>query len=207
MAKITKIELQQRNKERANIYVDDNFFMGVNAAIIYDLGLKKGEEIDEAKLKELIHKEGLSKAKNKAMSILNRTAISEKKLREKLSDYPEDIIDIVVDKLKEYNFLNDKELGLRIANDNSHISRFGTNKIRQNLYRKGISKEDIEEVLENIDQDEQLENAIYLARKRYEKLKGEDSRKTYQKLTQHLLYKGFNYDIVKKAINEALNEY
>lgn len=207
MAKITKIELQQRNKERANIYVDDNFFMGVNAAIIYDLGLKKGEEIDEAKLKELIHKEGLSKAKNKAMSILNRTAISEKKLREKLSDYPEDIVDTVIDKLKEYGFINDSDLAKRIANDNSNISRFGTNKIRQNLYKKGISKEVIEETLEDIDQDEQLENAIYLARKRYEKLKSEDSRKAYQKLTQHLLYKGFNYDIVKKAINEVLNEY
>ena len=207
MAKITKIELQQRNKERANIYVDDNFFMGVNAAIVYDLGLKKGEEIDEAKLKELIYKEGLSKAKNKAMSILNRTAISEKKLREKLSDYSDEIVDEVLDKLKEYGFINDLELSKRIANDNSNISRFGTNKIRQNLYKKGISKEVIEEVLEDIDQDEQLENAIYLARKRYEKLKGEDSRKVYQKLTQHLLYKGFNYDIVKKAINEALNEY
>lgn len=206
MAKITKIEVQQKNKGRANIYIDDNFFMGVNAEIIYDLGIKKGEEVDEARLKDLIHKEGLSKAKNKAMSVLNRTAVSEKKLREKLSDYSDEIVDEVIDKLKEYKFINDKDLASRIANDNSSISRFGTNKIRQNLYRKGISKENIEQAIETIDDDEQLENAIYLARKRYDKVKCEDNRKMYQKLTQHLLYKGFSYDIVKRAINEFLEE-
>ena len=206
MAKITKIEVQQKNKGRANIYIDDNFFMGVNAEIIYDLNLKKGEEVDESRLKELVYKEGLSKAKNKAMSILNRTAISEKKLREKLCDYSDEIVDEVLSKLKEYGFINDKDLAARIAHDNSAISRFGANKIKQNLYKKGISKDDIEEAIEHIDYDEQLENALYLARKRYDKVKNEDPRKAYQKLTQHLLYKGFSYDIAKKAINEVLEE-
>lgn len=206
MAKITKLEVQQRNKERVNIYIDDNFFLGVNAEIVYDLNLKKGDEVDEDKLKSLIDKEGLSKAKNKAMSILNRTAISEKKLREKLSDYSDEIVDEVINKLKDYGFINDKDLARRIANDNSNISRFGKNKIRQNLYRKGISKDDIDEAVEEIDSNEQYENALYLARKRYKNLKGEDNRKVYQKLTQHLAYKGFSYDIIKSVIQEVINE-
>ena len=206
MAKITKLEVQQRNKERVNIYIDDNFFLGVNAEIVYDLNLKKGDEVDEEKLKSLIYKEGLSKAKNKAMSILNRTAISEKKLREKLSDYSDEIVDEVINKLKDYGFINDKDLARRIANDNSNISRFGKNKIRQNLYRKGISKDDIDEAVEEIDSNEQYENALYLARKRYKNLKGEDNRKVYQKLTQHLAYKGFSYDIIKSVIQEVINE-
>lgn len=206
MAKITKLEIQQRNKERVNIYIDDNFFLGVNAEIVYDLNLKKGDEVDEEKLKSLIYKEGLSKAKNKAMSILNRTAISEKKLREKLSDYSDEIVDEVINKLKDYGFINDKDLARRIANDNSNISRFGKNKIRQNLYRKGISKDDIDEAVEEIDSNEQYENALYLARKRYKNLKGEDNRKVYQKLTQHLSYKGFSYDIIKSVIQEVINE-
>lgn len=206
MAKITKLEIQQRNKERVNIYIDDNFFLGVNAEIVYDLNLKKGDEVDEDKLKSLIDKEGLSKAKNKAMSILNRTAISEKKLREKLSDYSDEIVDEVINKLKDYGFINDKDLARRIANDNSNISRFGKNKIRQNLYRKGISKDDIDEAVEEIDSNEQYENALYLARKRYKNLKGEDNRKVYQKLTQHLAYKGFSYDIIKSVIQEVINE-
>lgn len=208
MAIITKIEVQQKNKERVNLYIDDVFFAGINAEIVYDLRLKKGDEVDKEKLEQLIHKEGLSKAKNKAMSILNRKAISEKDLRQKLSadDYSPEVVDEVIDKLKEYGFIDDKSLAQRIANDNSNLSRFGTNKIKQNLYKKGIGKEDIQEVIETISTDEQLDNAIYLARKRYDRVKGEDKRKVYQKLSQHLLYKGFSYDIVKKAIDAVLNE-
>lgn len=204
MSKITKIEIQKKNKERVNLYINEQFFMGLDASLVYTLNLKKGDIIDEEKLREVILQESLSSAKNKAMSILNRTAISEKKLREKLSDYDDSVIDEVVNKLKEYGFLNDKDLAKRITNDNLHLSKFGRNKIKQNLYRKGISKEDIENTINEIDSDEEFENALYLGRKRLEKLKNEDKRVKYQKLTQHLSYKGFNYDVIKRVIDEIL---
>lgn len=204
MSKITKLEIQKKNKERVNIYVNEVFFMGIDASLVYTLNLKKGDIIDEEKLKEIVAKESLSSARTKAMNILNRTAISEKKLREKLSDYDESTVDEVINKLKEYNFLNDKDLAKRITNDNLHLSRFGRNKIKQNLYKKGISKEDIEDTISEIDTDEEYENALYLGKKRLEKLKNEDNRVKYQKLTQHLSYKGFSYDIIKRVIDEIL---
>lgn len=204
MSKITKLEIQKKNKERVNIYVNEVFFMGIDASLVYTLNLKKGDIIDEEKLKEIVAKESLSSARTKAMNILNRTAISEKKLREKLSDYDESTVDEVINKLKEYNFLNDKDLAKRITNDNLHLSRFGRNKIKQNLYKKGISKEDIEDMISEIDTDEEYENALYLGKKRLEKLKNEDNRVKYQKLTQHLSYKGFSYDIIKRVIDEIL---
>ena len=40
---------------------------------------------------------------------------------------------------------------------------------------------------------------------RYERVKNEDKRKVYQKLSQHLAYKGFNYDIIKRVLNKLLN--
>ncbi|MBQ8997102.1 MAG: recombination regulator RecX [Clostridium sp.] len=204
MSKITKIEIQKRNKERVNIYVDDQFFAGLDAELVYKLNIKKGDEINPEKLKVIAYEDELSTAKNKAMNILNRTAISEKKLREKLSDYDEDIINEVINKLKEYKFLNDKDLAKRISNDNLHLSRFGRNKIKQNLYRKGICKEDIENTIEEIDSDVEFENALYLGKKRYDKLKGQDNNVKYQKISQHLAYKGFNYDIIKRVLNELL---
>lgn len=206
MAKITKIEVQKKNKERVNIYVDDQFFVGLNAELIYTLNIKKGDEIDEEKLKKIIYEESLSSAKTKAMNTLNRTSISEKKLREKLSDYEDDIVDEVINKLKEYKFLNDTDLAVRISNDNLNISRFGRNKIRQNLYKKGIGKDDIENAIDNIDEDTEYENALYLGRKRFEKLKNEDNRVKYQKISQHLAYKGFNYDIIKRVLDELLKK-
>ena len=51
----------------------------------------------------------------------------------------------------------------------------------------------------------EFENAIYLAKKRYERIKNEDKRKIYQKLSQHLAYKGFGYDTIKSVLNKILN--
>lgn len=205
MSIITKIEAQKNNRERVNIYIDDNFFSGLDLELVYSLNLSKGKEINEKELKELIYKDNISKAKNKAFKIINKAEQSEKTLRDKLSDYDEDIIDIVIEYLKDCKFINDKDFAKRIAHSNSNVSRFGKNKIKQNLYKKGIDKEYIDEAIEDIDEDIEFENALYLAEKRFKSIKNEDKRKVYQKLMQHLTYKGFNYDITKKAISKVLD--
>lgn len=206
MGVITKIEVQQKNKERVNIYIDEEFFAGVDVELVYTLGLKKGLNMDDENRKELIYKDNVSKAKNKAFRILNKAEQSEKILRDKLSDYDEEIIDEVITFLKNINLLDDKGYAKRIAYSNSNISKFGKNKIKQNLYQKGINKEIIEEALEDIDEDVEFENALYLAEKRYSRIKNEDKRKIYQKLAQHLTYKGFSYDITKRAISKILDD-
>lgn len=205
MSIITKIESQKNNKERVNIYIDDNFFSGLDLELVYSLNLSKGKEINEKELKELIYKDNISKAKNKAFKIINKAEQSEKTLRDKLSDYDEDIIDIVIEYLKDCKFINDKDFAKRIAHSNSNVSRFGKNKIKQNLYKKGIDKEYIDEAIDDIDEDIEFENALYLAEKRFKNIKNEDKRKVYQKLMQHLTYKGFSYDITKKAISKVLD--
>ena len=82
----------------------------------------------------------------------------------------------------------------------------GKNKIKQNLYNKGIEKSIIETAIDDIDTDKEFENALYLGKKRYERLKNEDPRKAYQKIGNHLAYKGFNYDIIKKVLNKLFND-
>ena len=206
MSIITKIEIQKNNKERVNIYIDDEFFTGLDLELVDNLKLKKGSIINEEKLKELISKDNFSKAKNKALRIVNKAEQSEKTLRDKLSDYDENTINEVIEYMKELRYLDDKGFAQRIAYSNSNISRFGKNKIKQNLYKKGIDKNDIEDVLSNLDEDTELENALYLARKRYKSIKNEDKRKVYQKLMQHLTYKGFSYNITKKAISNVLDD-
>lgn len=206
MGVITKIEVQKNNKERVNIYIDDEFFTGLDLELVYSIKLNKGINVNDNQLKEIIVKDNVSKAKNKAFRILNKAEQSEKTLRDKLSDYDSEVIDEVIEYMKNLNFLDDKGLAKKIAYSNSNISKFGKNKIKQNLYKKGINKDCINEAISSIDDDTELENAIYLAKKRYNSIKNEDKRKIYQKLSQHLIYKGFDYDITKKAISSVLND-
>lgn len=206
MAVITKIESQKKNQDRVNIYVNNEFFMAIYTELVYSFNLKKGIEIDENKLKNLLKDEMYIKAKNKALNILSKADQSEKKIKEKLSsEFEEDTIDNVIDFLKRNNFINDDMLAQKIVNTNVNLNKCGKNKIKQNLYIKGIDKNSINEALSEIDDNIEYENAMYLAKKRYNRVKNEDKRKIYQKISQHLAYKGFNYDIIKRVLNKLLS--
>ena len=206
MAIITKIEVQKKNQDRVNIYVNNEFFIAIYTELVYRFGFKKGIDIDEYKLKALLKDEMYIKAKNKALNILSKSDQSEKKIREKLSyDFEESVIDKVISFLKDNNFINDDILAQKIVNTNINLNKCGINKIKQNLYIKGINKNSIDEALGDVDYNIEFENAMYLAKKRYNRIKNEDKRKIYQKISQHLAYKGFNYDIIKRVLNKILN--
>ena len=206
MAIITKIEQQKKNEDRVNIYVNDEFFTAIFKELVFTFNLKKGDEIDEEHLKSILSDEMYLKAKNKALNILSKADQAEKKIREKLStDFEEDTINRVIEFLKKNNFINDNLLAQKIVNTNLNLNKCGKNRIKQNLYNKGLDISAINEAMSDIDSDAEFDNAMYLAKKRYERVKNEDKRKIYQKLSQHLAYKGFNYDIIKRVLNKLLN--
>ena len=209
MAVITKIEAQKRKEDRVNIYVDEKFFMAIYKELVFTFNLKKGDNIDEEYLKKILKDEMFLKGKNKALNILSKASQSEKKIREKLNeDFEEDTVDDVIDFLKKYNFINDGELASKIVNTNVNLNKYGKNKIKQNLYNKGIEKSAIDEAISEIDYNAEFENALYLAQKRYDRVKNEDPKKAYDKIANHLAYKGFNYDIIKSVLNKIFkNDY
>lgn len=209
MAVITKIEAQKRKEDRVNIYVDEKFFMAIYKELVFTFNLKKGDNIDEEYLNKILKDEMFLKGKNKALNILSKASQSEKKIREKLNeDFEEDTVDDVIDFLKKYNFINDGELASKIVNTNVNLNKYGKNKIKQNLYNKGIEKSAIDEAISEIDYDAEFENALYLAQKRYDRVKNEDPKKAYAKIANHLAYKGFNYDIIKSVLNKIFkNNY
>lgn len=209
MAVITKIEAQKRKEDRVNIYVDEKFFMAIYKELVFTFNLKKGDNIDEEYLNKILKDEMFLKGKNKALNILSKASQSEKKIREKLNeDFEEDTIDDVIDFLKKYNFINDGELASKIVNTNVNLNKYGKNKIKQNLYNKGIEKSAIDEAISEIDYNAEFENALYLAQKRYDRVKNEDPKKAYAKIANHLAYKGFNYDIIKSVLNKIFkNDY
>ena len=206
MAIITKIEAQKKNTDRVNIYINDEFFMSVFTELVYTFNLKKGMEINKENLKTLLDDDMYIKAKNKALNILSKADQSEKKIKEKLSsEFEEHTIEKVLDFLRNNKFIDDKLLAQKIVNTNLNLNKCGKNRIKQNLYNKGLDESAINEAMSDIDSDAEFDNAMYLAKKRYERVKNEDKRKVYQKLSQHLAYKGFNYDIIKRVLNKLLN--
>ena len=208
MAKITKVEEQKKDDSRANIYVDGDFFIGLSKEIAYKLKLEENVEVDKDKLREIVEERTLEQAKNKAYQILNSAMQSEAQLRDKLirRGFEENIIDKVIEKLKEYKMLNDEELARSIVRDRKNIKKYGKKRIINELKMKKIDKDIISSAIEELEDDEEYDNAVILAERKYRIINDTDSRKVYQKLSRYLVYRGYDYDTVKRVIRKVMQE-
>jgi regulatory protein len=145
-----------------------------------------------------------------AYYFLNYRPRSEKEVRDKLRDKKAtpDIIEKIIAKLKEQRFLNDKtfsQLWIESHMKSKPKSKFV---LRMELKKKGISEEIIESVMQNSESRIQndLEVAKDLVERKIKKYKGLERQKIYQKLGGFLVRRGFNWEVSKKAIDDALDK-
>lgn len=206
MAKITKIEIQKRNKERVNLFLDGEYAFSLSLELMYKEGLKVNQEVDINILKALAKKESYIRCKESALRIIERNYKTEKEVRDKLKlkGYEEDDIDSSIEFLKNYNFLNDYNYTKAFIKDKINIQ--GSQKIKYNLIKKGISKEIVQEQLSSINKDDEKITALNIAKKKLNIIKKSenDEYKISGKLYRFLISKGYGYDVVKEVVKEVM---
>ena len=207
MAVITKIEIQKRNKERVNIYLDDEYAFSISAELVYKENLRVKDVVDTEKLKSVADKESYIRCKNSALKIIERSYKTEKEVVEKLQmkGYEEKHIECAIQFLKEYKFLNDDYYAEAFIRDK--LNSKGSMRIKQDLIKKGIPREVIEEKLEGIDKDDERETAKVLAEKKLRVIRKSenDTYKISGKLYRFLISKGYTYDVVKEVIKDVMS--
>ena len=207
MGKITKIEVQKRNKERVNVYIDNVYTFSAYSELIYKENLKVNSEVDEEKLLRIAQKENVSKCKETALRIIERSYKTEKEMQNKLIEkgYDSESVGIAINFLKEYNFINDNNYVKMYIKD--RISTQGKQKIKYSLIRKGISADIIEEFLEDIESEDEKSAAIELAKKKYKSISRTetDRFKLWNKLCRYLVGRGYDYSVSKEVVNEVLD--
>ncbi|WP_297637709.1 recombination regulator RecX [uncultured Clostridium sp.] len=208
MSKITKLEQGKRNKERVNVYLDEDFAFAMELELVYKMGLTTGMEIDEEEVKKIAHKEGFTKCKEKAIKIIERSYKTEKEMRTRLKEkeFDEEQIDYAIDFLLEYNFINDEKYTKMYVKDK--LLSQGKNKIKYALLRKGVNANIIEEALAECDNDEEFERGLVLCEKKYNLLVGKekDKYKLKDKLFRYLVGRGYDFSITKEIINRVINK-
>lgn len=205
---ITKIEVQKRNKNRVNVYVNEDFLFACSAEIIYNYGLKSGEKINIDKIKSIIEEDNYIKCKNDALHSIEKAYKTQKQIVEKLlaKGYEKSTIDKVILFLKEYNFLDDSKFAEMYVKEK--LASQGRNKIKYSLIQKGIDESIIKEKLQNIDKEKEENSLEKLGMSKYEQLikREEDTRKIYKKLGDYLIRRGYPWEDVKSFLNRVLKE-
>lgn len=159
--------------------------------------------------------EGFDKLYNTALKLLSYRPRSEKEIIDRLNiKYQksniknlEGIIDEVILRLKEQSFIDDEEFVRWWIEQRTNFKPRSLRLIKMELKQKGISKILIEKMINDKGlMINDLDNAKKLVEKRLPRYKSLLKEKAYEKLERFLSSKGFNWDTIKKSIDEVLEE-
>ena len=199
MGKITSISIQKNNKNRANLFIDEEFCTGLSVESVFKYSLKVGQEIQKEKIDQIIQENEKADALVKATAYISKTIKTKRQVKDYLvkKGYSEELAYQVVDKLKEYGYIDDKEYSKRYIE--STCKTQGKRLAEYKLMVKGVRKEDIETAYDQTEI-EYEKTAKSLAEKhlRNKEITKENLMKTYR----YLIGRGFSYEQADYALKE-----
>lgn len=198
---ITKLEKEKRNS-KIRIYIDDIYAFSLYPGEVHKNLLAEYEEINQEKLQKLSD-HVIKRARQYAFNLLSRREYTASELVEKIQKSGVAINDAkkLVNRLEISGYINDKRYAERYIENMSQ--KKSLNAIKHWLKNKGIDISILEQILTyNQDLEQSVINKII-----EKKLNGVESLdgKAREKIIRHLLYKGFNYSDIQKAIDEYYN--
>lgn len=198
---ITKI---RRKGFEYQIYIDEEYAFTLTDEGLYKAKLKTNMEFNpNEELNEIIRLDEIKRCKNRALKIITNSTKSAQKMREKLrqEEYSSEAIEEAIEFLKSYKFMDDSRFAAALVKKGSNQGS-SLRQIKNNLYSKGIQKEDLQEAIENVDDEVELENAKKIALKKYNSIKNKPPEEIIKKVYYTLNYKGFSYPSISKAMEE-----
>lgn len=195
---ITEINKQKRSG-RYNIFVDGEFYSGLDEETIVKGSLKTGMEIQKDKLEELVFESERHSAFEKIANLISRQMYSERDLKNKLYKYgySSEVIDSAINLAKEYKYISDSDYARLFVESKPLKSRM---ELKNALFQKGICSNFAEKAIKTISDEDEFARAEKIAEK-YMKNK-ESCQKTYAGLYAFLMRKGYSSESVNKILKK-----
>ncbi len=199
MGIITEIKVQEKRKNRCNVYIDNEFSFGISNENAIKNHLKKDMVLTEQDIERIKNTDEYENALSKAVNFISKTLKTKMQVVNYLRNkgFEDEIVFRVVDKLKEYKYIDDIEYAKKYLEFSS--KKQGEKLSNYKLMAKGIKKEDIEkannesEIVYAVACENVLEK--YLRNK-------EKTKENIIKAQRYLLGKGFSYEDIESAISK-----
>ena len=142
---------------------------------------------------------------SRAVKLLAAKPRSVRELRDRLLEKlwtNDEIVDAVVEKLKEYKYLDDEQYARDLAVSKLRQKPQGKRRLQQTMSQKKLDKETVDaaitQAFEKLPEDELIDVAIA---KRL-RLKGKpETREDVKKFYDHLLRQGFSFDLIREKMS------
>ncbi len=206
--RITALQPQTNTQDRINLFVDDQFLLGVSALIVLQMGLRVGQELSPDQLEQLSQEEAIQQATNRILNYLSFRPRSREEVRRYLrkKETPPELIDTVIQRLDDLNLINDQSFTEFWVESRERSNPKGAQALKNELRLKGVKRELVDELVSD-EQDE--DRALRAGRKKAALLarQPEMDFKTFRaRLGPFLQRRGFSYQVSTRAFRALWKE-
>ncbi|MEM7028543.1 MAG: RecX family transcriptional regulator [Chloroflexota bacterium] len=201
---ITALAVQKNNKERVNVFLDDQYAFAVTLNVA--LTLKKGQFLHPEEISRLQYDDQVNKAYQRALHYLSFRPRTRQEVQQNLQEkeYDAEIIELALERLEEHNYIDDAEFGrLWVENRAIHNPK-GRKALAYELRQKGLKRIEIDQALEALDETSLAWQAIQKKVRQWRTL---DKSALRQKLQGYLARRGFSYNTIEITFEQLLDEF
>lgn len=203
MPVVTAIDIQKKQRQRVNLFIDHQFYCGVTLEAVMKLGLKKGQELTEDELNQLAFEDQAITIRESALHLLDVRPRSRAELQRRLTlkGYAQEDLRPVLDQLEKSGLLNDTAFAKMLVR-HLRSKHMGSHRIMLELRSKGIQQDLIDEVLAGNDAEREDEQCLAAAEKKVSQYRRLDPVVAKRRLTAFLQRRGFHYDVIKQVVEQ-----
>lgn len=200
---ITTLEVQKRNPQRVNVYLDGAFAFGLS--LIEAARLHKGQALSEAEIAALQHEDAVSRAVDSAAHFLSYRPRSIQEVQRNLKDkdVPAEVIEAALARLQTMGYLDDTAFARFWVKNRNEFKPLSPRALRQELRQKGVADTVITEVLS---EQNESQMAYQAASGHLRKLRNRTVCEFRQKMSAFLQRRGFSYSTVQDVVNRLKDE-
>ncbi len=189
MPVVTAIEVHQRDKERAKLYLDDEY--AIDLPLMQAARLSPGQQLTPTEVAELSAAGALQAAFDRAVHFLAYRPRSIEEVRRHLvkKEVPDSHIAAVIERLLQRGYVDDMEFARYWVANRDRFKPIGSRALRYELRQKGVDDEIIDGLLAEVDEEESAYRAAQARTSRY---RGFTRQAFRQKLGALLRRRGFS---------------
>jgi regulatory protein len=203
MSEITALEIQKRNKERVNLYLDNEYAFSID--IMTAAQLHKGQHLTDAEIATLQAQGEVSKAVERAVRFLSYRPRSVAEVRRNLTEkqVPAAVIDAAVERLHGLGYLDDRAFAAYWVENRNAFKPLSQRALRYELRQKGVTRADIDAALAHLDEGE---IALQAARTQIHRQRGTTQQQFRSKVGAFLQRRGFGYGVIENVMETLIAE-
>ena len=175
--------------------------------IAADFHLKPGLELPEGALEEIRIASQKRRAYERALYLLDVRAYGFAELFEKLEqNYEEEVCYWVLGRLVKLGMINDRRYAASLAEKYVIIRHYGLYRAKQEMRRKGLDDELIDDALSAYAEETDAQLAALLERKYAPELQDPTDLKRINRVKAALVRRGYGYNAIRCALEDYFSE-